>query len=75
VAGDPQREGLTGARPTLHHAHPIAALADVADHPRLVVADGRVGGQRRAHHLGRDHPGPLGLAVLGGDEQGALDAE
>jgi hypothetical protein len=43
VAGDAEGEGLTGPGPPDHHRDADAPLADVTDHPLLILAGGGVG--------------------------------
>jgi hypothetical protein len=75
MPGDPEGEGLAGPGPPHHHRHPGAAQAEVADHPGLVLAGGRVRLQRGTDGVMADHGGLLAGAAGRGSNQPLLDPE
>jgi hypothetical protein len=75
MAGDSKHVGLAGAGLADHHAHPLAALGDVADHRGLVLPDGRMRRQRLAQRVVGAHAGLLASAADGGVDQALLDPE
>jgi hypothetical protein len=75
MPGDAEGEGLAGPRPPDHQGDAGAALVEVADHPGLVLAGGRVGGQRRPHRVVTDHGGLFAGPAGGGSDQPPFDPE
>ena len=75
MAGDPQRERLTGAGLADHHLYASAAAAQVADHAALVLPNRWVLRQRLPDRRRRAHPSLLALPLDRAGDQALLDPE
>jgi hypothetical protein len=75
MPGDAQGEGLARPGPADDHGHPLAALAQVADHRLLIWAGGGMSGQGLAHRLMGDDRGVLARPAGGAGDQPLLDAK
>jgi hypothetical protein len=75
MPGHAQREGLAGARLSDHQGDAGAALAEVAHHSGLVLARGRMRGQRGPHRVMANNGGLLADPVGGGGDQPLLHGQ
>jgi len=75
MAGDAQGEGLAGPRPPDDQGDPLAALAQVADHPLLIPSGGRMRRQGLAHRRMGRHGRLLAGSAGGRGDQPLLDRQ